>query len=590
MDEGIGPKVATIAGATVAMALVVAGLERVAGVANGSPAFILAVVVVAVLQGTWPAVVTAVGAFLVYDFFFIEPLYTFTVNDPAEWLNLILLLVVGVVVGQLAGRERERRITALEGEREAMALFNVSFTISTERNLAAALPTIARMVRDEIRAARVWVVVGGTIVADTAPGRQPASGRTRPCTPRSAADPGDEPAEWVRVHAPKRRRRLRRARRKCLRRGDRGRRPVLGADLGDPPARARGPGPRGAARPGRRRGPDRRARSSGSGWGREATTAEISRRSDALKSALLDSVSHDLRTPLASIRAAAGTLMDPDIDWPPDAAARDRGVDRSRGRVAEPPGHEPARHEPRSRPASFAQPGRLGLGDAVDEAIHRDADGAGRSAARGRLPADLPPVLADEVFLGQVLANTLDNAAKYAGPGVPVRVSAAEIGDVVRITIEDGGAGVPPTRCPACSRSSTACHGRARARGAGPGSAWPWSVASSRRWAATVAAGEASSAASRSTSTCRSPCDLRVPGRRGRHGPMRPPSDGTTTPRPSCSSRTTRRPAMRRDVPAGARRTRSRGGRRGTSIAAWTSHRPDLIVLDLGLPDQDGLT
>src|SRR5207344_3333838 len=51
---------------------------------------------------------------------------------------------------------------------------------------------------------------------------------------------------------------------------------------------------------------------------RDATSAEISRRSEALKSALLDSVSHDLRTPLASIRAAAGTLMDPAIDWPAD--------------------------------------------------------------------------------------------------------------------------------------------------------------------------------------------------------------------------------------------------------------------------------
>ena len=55
--------------------------------------------------------------------------------------------------------------------------------------------------------------------------------------------------------------------------------------------------------------------------GDDAASAEIARRSDALKSALLDSVSHDLRTPLASIRAAAGTLMDPDVEL---AAASDR--------------------------------------------------------------------------------------------------------------------------------------------------------------------------------------------------------------------------------------------------------------------------
>ena len=54
----------------------------------------------------------------------------------------------------------------------------------------------------------------------------------------------------------------------------------------------------------------------------EATSAEIARRSDALKSALLDSVSHDLRTPLASIRATAGNLADPDLDWSTDEVRR----------------------------------------------------------------------------------------------------------------------------------------------------------------------------------------------------------------------------------------------------------------------------
>ena len=445
--RGIGPKVATITGATVAMALVVAGLEQV-GVANGSPAFILAVVVVAVLQGTWPAVVTAVSAFLVYDFFFIEPLYTFTVNDPAEWLNLMLLLVVGVVVGQLAGRERERRITALEGEREAMALFNVSFTISTERNLAAALPTIARMVRDEIRASRVWVVVGGMIVADSAPaGSQPPVVSAVHSTLRRR--PGDQPAEWVRVHAPKRQA-------KVSQRSDDGVYDVaiaaggrvLGAvcairprELGDPDLGDRRVLAAAADQIG---GALERER-----LGTEATTAEISRRSDALKSALLNSVSHDLRTPLATIRAAAGTLMDPDIDWPPEqrreiAASIDREaewlnrlvtnlLDMSRVEAGE------------LRPSLVV----MAVGDAIDESIHRARKALGDRPLEVRVPADLPPVLADEVLLGQVLANTLDNAAKYAGPGVPVRVSGLEIPDRrVRITIEDGGAGVPPEAMP----------------------------------------------------------------------------------------------------------------------------------------------
>jgi signal transduction histidine kinase len=62
---------------------------------------------------------------------------------------------------------------------------------------------------------------------------------------------------------------------------------------------------------------------------------------------------------------------------------------------------------------------------------------------------DLPPVLVDEVLMGQVLANTLDNAVKYAGPGAPIRVMATR-GDpgFVRVTVEDGGVGVPPDALP----------------------------------------------------------------------------------------------------------------------------------------------
>ena len=144
-------------------------LERGAGFDNGAPAFLLAVVVVAVLRGTGPAVATAIGSFLAYDFLFIEPLYTLTVSDPAEWLNLILLLVVGVVIGQLAGRERDRAVAAIEGEREARALFSVSFTLATERDMAAALPAIARMVSEEVRASRLWIVVGEAVATSTGP-------------------------------------------------------------------------------------------------------------------------------------------------------------------------------------------------------------------------------------------------------------------------------------------------------------------------------------------------------------------------------------------------------------------------------------
>ena len=85
----------------------------------------------------------------------------------------------------------------------------------------------------------------------------------------------------------------------------------------------------------------------------ESQAAEIARQSDALKSALLQSVSHDLRTPLATIRAAAGTLASDGLD--PRGAPRERPRHRARGRVPQPAGHQPARPEPhRSRRAARA--------------------------------------------------------------------------------------------------------------------------------------------------------------------------------------------------------------------------------------------
>ncbi len=444
----LGPDLLVVLLALGLGAAVVAVLERVAGFDNGSPAFILAVVAVAVLRGTGPAIATAVGAFLAYDFLYVEPYYTLTVGDPGEWLNLVLLLVVGIVVGRLAGRERDRAVAAIEGEREALALFNVSFTLATERDPAAAFPAIARMVRDEVRATRVWVIVGEAVAADTAlAGSPPALDPAVHSTLRRR--PGDEPADWVLVHAPKRtpkgaQPRTENAYRVAIAAGGR----TLGAiwtirprELGDPDEGDRRVLAAAADQIGGSLERDRLQR--------EATSVEISRRSDALKSALLDSVSHDLRTPLASIRAAAGTLMDPDIDWPP---AQRRDIAASIDREAEWLNRLVTNLLDMSRvEAGELRPTLvvLAVGDVVDEALQRARTALGDRPLDVRVPADLPPVLVDEVLLGQVLANALDNTAKYAGPGAPVRVSAHETEEHrIRVTIEDGGSGVPPEALP----------------------------------------------------------------------------------------------------------------------------------------------
>jgi len=98
--------------------LLVVALETWIGVADASAAYIPAVVIVAALFGTIPAVATSIASFLVYDYLFVPPTHTFTVEAPAEWLSLLLFLLVAVVVGRLTALLAEREREATQRARE----------------------------------------------------------------------------------------------------------------------------------------------------------------------------------------------------------------------------------------------------------------------------------------------------------------------------------------------------------------------------------------------------------------------------------------------------------------------------------------
>ena len=127
-------------------------LEEQFGVLNASPVYLLAVVVTALAAGTWGALAAAVAGVLVYDYLFVHPTHTLEISDPGEWLNLALLLIVGVVVGQLTALERSRTRTAEHREREARELFLISRALATRTSTTAVLPEVAEVVR---RAARL---------------------------------------------------------------------------------------------------------------------------------------------------------------------------------------------------------------------------------------------------------------------------------------------------------------------------------------------------------------------------------------------------------------------------------------------------
>jgi two-component system sensor histidine kinase KdpD len=436
-----------LAGATVAIAVA----EGALGVPNASAVYILAVAAVALVGGRLAVLVAAVAAFLLYDFLFVPPVLTFTISDPGEWLSLLVILAVGLLVGQMAALLRIRGETALAREREARALFSVSRELVTRPSTMEVLPRILQILREEASLSRAWIMLDETgprrrATADTETGAllvEPPGHRVL------QRHPEPRPSEWVAVHTALRPKTDRRS-------GDadlyRVRIEAGGRTLGSLWAlreRSAGlPDPTEtrllaavADQVGQVLEQDRLASS--------AREAEIARESDALKSALLDSVSHDMRTPLASIRAAAGSLVDDQVDLSPD----DR---RSAAVMIDQEAEHLNRIVTNLLDLSRVEAGALrldleiyDLADLLEPTLER----VRRRLARHDLEVavgDLPPIRVDAVLFDQIAANLLENAAKYTAPGTLVRVSAREVPPegIVRLTVEDAGSGVPDAALP----------------------------------------------------------------------------------------------------------------------------------------------
>jgi two-component system sensor histidine kinase KdpD len=432
---------ATLAAATAAVFVV----EDQAGVADASTIFLLAVALVAYVCGSWAAVGSALGAFLIYNFVFVEPRFTFQVADPQQILTLVILLVVGTGIARLTGLQRDHAQRSERREREARSLFAISEVIAGARRVTDAFPALVNDLATASGMDRVWIGMGPTrplerIVADSHPvGPLPTSGphwvlRRSP----------DSPPAWVRLsppaptaaarhdaHAP--------FRVELMEEGA-----VVGSLWG-----ARDPA-RGQPTEEETRLLATAADQVGQAVVRDrlsgqATELEVARRSEELKAALLDSVSHDLRTPLATIRAAAGTLADPALDLPLDERrAMASQIDDEADRLARLVGEllDMSRLEGGAlRPDVEAMP----VAEIVRPALQRARASLGSRRIEVAIGDQLPPVAVDQVLADQVLDNLMENVARHAGADALLRISAtADEGGTVRLSIEERGPGVPP--------------------------------------------------------------------------------------------------------------------------------------------------
>jgi two-component system sensor histidine kinase KdpD len=450
-------ELAVAAGLAAALAtLVIAGLEAALGVPNASNVYLVAVAAIAIRYGVAGASLTAVVSVLVYDVLFTEPRFALTVSDPDEWLHLVLLLFVAVTVGQLAALQRSRAEAALAREHESRALFDVTRTLATRTSTIDALPAIATALAREASMRRVWFALGADdsderVAGQSDPGPVPVPARSYAVLHRDASGGA---AAWTQVRGPG---------------------PVRGA--GGLGAAGPQPGDRHVRvrmeQAGRPIGSLWAAYESGIGLPDAPTTtllrvaadlvaqsvahdrveeetrrAEIAQQSDALKSALLESVSHDLRTPLASIRASAGTLMDPDLALDPaEVRASAASIDREAQRLNRLVGNLLDLSRIEAGVLRVAEDA-LDLEDVVSGAISLVEARAG--LRRIEVVGDEGAVVGDPILLEEALVNLLDNAIRHTPEGSAIRISTGPGAGpgLARVSVEDSGPGVPDEALP----------------------------------------------------------------------------------------------------------------------------------------------
>jgi two-component system sensor histidine kinase KdpD len=448
------------AGAGVALMTVaiggIAGRWGSGALGSVSVLYLLVVLPVAVRYGRGPAVFASAAAFLAHNWFHVQPLHTLTVADPQEWVALVLFLVVSTVTGALAAAQRRRAEEARRREREARALHELGRILSASDDVGAALRAVAEHLRAALDLGGCAVLLpddpvrGGRAVARAVAGAAPppeeratAEWLVAPARSASAAGPG---RRWVRVHPPQRGPARRAAPRVAfvpLRAAERTVGVLRLARRPDAPAWSEEDARLVDAAADQIALAVERAR-----LREEALDMEVLRRTDETRQALLASVSHDLRTPLASIKASAESLLQEEVPWTPGErraftlAIREE-ADRL-NRLVENLLDVSRIEAGALRPARQLYP----LEALVDDVVGRLRGPTARHRVVVDVPEDLPPVPLDYVLVGQALANLLENAVKHTPPGSTVTVSARQEGDAVVLAVTDDGPGIPAAALP----------------------------------------------------------------------------------------------------------------------------------------------
>jgi two-component system sensor histidine kinase KdpD len=396
--------------------------------------YLLAVVFVATRYGRGPSVFAAVASVGVFDFFFVPPHLTLAVADTQYLVTFVVMLVIGVLVSTLAARVRESAQMAIQRERRTQALYALSRELAGLRTVAEVARAAARQVADVFRSpAAVFVptatgmleAVGDPLPAFAAEKREQAVAQWAFDHGRAAGAETDTLAGAAAIYEP------------LI--GHRDRLGALAVEIA-PSWRPLPPDQREllAALARQIAAPLERARVTA-----EAERALLTAESEKLRSTLLSSVSHDLRTPLAAITGAASSVLE---DLPPSSTvARElvstvleeaERLNRLVRNLLDMTRLEAGALQPRREWHS--------LEELVGSAVARVERYAGERRLEVRVEPEVPLVLIDAVLVEQAIVNLLENAVRHGGSDGCVSVTVRrESGDAV-VTVSDEGPGFPP--------------------------------------------------------------------------------------------------------------------------------------------------
>jgi two-component system sensor histidine kinase KdpD len=398
--------------------------------------FLTGVVIAALYLGRGPAILTSILSVVAFDLFFVEPYLTFAVSDTQYLITFVSLFVVGLVISSLAARAQEQTEAARAREVQTGELYDLSRDLASAAALDAILQVLIRHV-EQIFGREVVVLL-------------PTATDSKHLEPRAASanlkldEQEQAVADWVFQHGES---------------AGRGTNTLGAARLRYLPLKtARGVvGVLGVMRPAdsEHLSPEQHRLMEAFGsqsavaieranLDTQARQAEILQVTEKLQSALLNSISHDLRTPLVSITGALSSLEDDRAHL--DDEMRLRLVRNARGEA-----ERLNRLVGNLLDMTRLEAGALKLKQEPGDI--QDAIGAALNQLGGRVEGrhiaidvadDVPLVEMDFVMIVQVLVNLLDNALKYSPPETVIDVQGRVASGHLEVSVGDRGIGIPP--------------------------------------------------------------------------------------------------------------------------------------------------